>query len=189
LALKSVTANAAATMLFALPTLLAEGGTVDTRPVEGAIGLYDLWVQVPEADSRPAPRAQRLTQAIQDWTGWSQRKLAKVLNTTHPTVAALEQGRSAARVGDLFERLLEVHEVVQRVFLVANRDASEVDRLLASPSQSGAVAVELLADRKPSEAYLAALEVMRPRREGSMMKGLWPSRPGDATADPADELV
>ncbi len=183
--LKSATASAAATVMLSLPILPAAGSTVDTRPVSDTPGLFDFWVQVPAMESRPAPRAQRLTRAVREWTGWSHRRLATVLDSTHPTVAALEQGRSMGRAGDLFERLLEVHEVVHRVFLVADRDASEVDRLLESPSQSGATATELLTVRKPAEAYLAALDVSRPRRVGPLMQGLWPSKVGEATADPA----
>ena len=53
------------------------------------------------------------------WTGWSHRGLANVLEISHPTVSALEQGTSPARVGDLFDRLVEAHEVVRRVHLIA----------------------------------------------------------------------
>jgi hypothetical protein len=187
---KSATASAAATVILSLPVAYAPlDDTVNARPVDISPGVFDYWVLVPSEESRPAPRAQRLTQAVREWTGWSNRKLAGVLRTSHPTVAALEQGRSAGRVGDLFERLVELHGVVQRIFLVANRDASEVDRLLVTPSAAGPTAADLLADRRPAEAYLAALEVNRPRRTGPMMRGIWPTQAGRATVDLADEFV
>jgi transcriptional regulator with XRE-family HTH domain len=183
--LKSATASAAATLLLAAPaSYSAYGGTVNTAPIETATSeLFDFWVQVPATASRPAPRVQSMTVAIRKFTGWSQRKLAVVLNTSHPTVAALEQGRSTARVGDMFERIVEVHGVVERLFLLANQEAAEVDRLLEAAYETGPPAIELLGDRRPAEAYLAALDVSRPRRVGQMMKGVWPASAGQATVD------
>ena len=151
--------------------------------------LFDPWVRVPEAPSRLAPHAQRLTQELLSWTGWSHRSLASVLEISHPTVSALEQGTSSARAGDLFDRLVEVHEVVERVHLVADRDASRTSHLLSTTPESSDSARELLAERRPAEAYLAALDVLSPRRVGPMMQGIWPARAGEATVDLADDSV
>ena len=123
------------------------------------------------------------------WTGWSHRGLANVLEISHPTVSALEQGTSPARVGDLFDRLVEVHEVVRRVHVIANRDTSRTSHLLSTPSESGEIAKDLLAERRPAEAYLAALDAQRPRRAGPMMQSIWPARMGDATVDLAEDPV
>jgi len=182
--LKSATASAAATLLLATPaTFSAYGGTVHTVPVEATPELFDFWVQVPPTASRPAPRVQSMTVAIRKFTGWSQRKLATVLHASHPTIAALEQGRSAASTGDMFDRIVEVHGVVERLFLLTNNEAAEVDRLLDTVSGSSPSAIELLGDRRPAEAYLAALDVSQPRRAGQMMKGAWPTTAGQATVD------
>ena len=123
------------------------------------------------------------------WTGWSHRGLANVLEISHPTVSALEQGTSPARVGDLFDRLVEAHEVVRRVHLIADRDPSRTSRLLSTPSASGSSANSFLAQRRPADAYLAALDAQRPRRVERMMQSIWPARAGDATADLAEEPV
>ena len=123
------------------------------------------------------------------WTGWSHRGLANVLEISHPTVSALEQGTSPARVGDLFDRLVEAHEVVRRVHLIAARDPSRTRHLLRTPSASGVSAETLLARRQPAEAYLAALDAQRPRRVGPMMQSIWPARAGDATVDLAEDPV
>jgi predicted component of type VI protein secretion system len=110
-----------------------------------------------------------------------------VLEISHPTISALEQGTSSARVGDLFDRLVEVHEVVRRVHLIADRDALRTSQLLSTQSESGGIAKDLLAERRPAEAYLAALDAQSPRRAGTMMQSIWPARAGDATVDLAVE--
>lgn len=149
--------------------------------------LFDLWIRVPESASRPAPSAQRLAQELLLWTGWSHRSLAAVLGISHPTVAALVQGKSSARVGDLFARLIEAHEVVQRVYLIADKDAPRARRLLSATSKSGYSVRDLLAQRQPAAAYLAALDASGPLPVGPMMQSIWPSSAGNATVDLAED--
>ncbi len=163
--------------------------TVGLQPLEERYELFDPWIATPEIVSRPAPRAQQFTHELLVWTGWSHRRLAKVLEISHPTVSALEQGTSPAQVGDLFDRLIEAHEVVRRVYLIADRDPSRTSRLLSTPPESGNNASDLLAQRRPAEAYLAALDAQRPRRVGPMMQSIWPARAGDATVDLAEDPV
>ena len=157
------------------PGTVPAEATVVSRQQESKAEIYDLWVEAPDL------QAQALVRAISEWTDWSNEDLARVLNCSHLRVSALNRGTSFIRVDDLFERLYEVHEVVQRLFLIADRDTSRVDDLLTSKPESGFTAVELLSDRRPSEAYLAALEVNRPRRAGTMMRSRWPAMPGEAT--------
>ena len=144
---------------------------------------------VPGSQRPTAPRAQRLAQELLLWTGWSHRGLAIVLGISHPTVSALEQGTSSARVGDLFDRLVEVHEVVRRVYLIADSDASRTSHLLSATSEAGYSARDLLAQRRPAEAYLAALDAQLPRRVGPMMQSIWLAGTGDATVDLAEDPV
>lgn len=163
--------------------------TVRLQPLKDRYELFDLWIETPEIVSRPAPQAQQLTQELLVWTGWSHRGLANVLEISHPTVSALEQGTSPARVGDLFDRLVEAHEVVRRVYMIADRDPSTTSHLLSTPSESGDSASSLLAQRRPAEAYLAALDAQRPRRVEPMMPSIWPARAGDATVDLTEDPV
>ena len=163
--------------------------TVLLQPVEDGFELFDWWVETPKIVSQPAPQVQRLTQELLVWTGWSHRRLANVLKISHPTVSALEQGTSSARVGDLFDRLVEAHEVVKRVHLIADRDPSRTSRLLSTPPEPGNSASSLLARRRPAEAYLAALDAQRPRRAEPMMQSIWPARVGEATVDLAEDPV
>lgn len=175
---------------LALPGPAFAGGTVDQRPIETVRDVWDWWVRFPATVIRPAPELPRLTKEIRDWTGWSKRKLATALNSTHPTVTALEEGRSPARTNDLFARLLEVHDVVSRTDLLAGGDAKECDRLLStSPPGERPSALDLLAQRRPADAYLAVLDVLRPRRPAGMMQGIWPARAGEATESLETDLV
>ncbi|MGH8827625.1 MAG: helix-turn-helix domain-containing protein, partial [Jiangellaceae bacterium] len=165
------------------PAPLVFDATANKEPVAPSpTDIRDWWVHIPEPTAQPAPLVQRLPREIRQRTGWSQRKLAKALGSTHPTVRALEEGRSAARSKDLFDRLLDVHDVVERAFMLAGRDVKESDRLLTTPpADDRASALDLLESRQPAEAYLAALDVLRPRRQTAMMRGMWPARAGEAT--------
>ena len=171
---------------LAWPETFHSGGTAGLSAIaqsDEPVGIFDWWVHTPRVQSRPAPEAQTFTRAVLEYTDLSHRKLAEVLKTSHPTIAALEQGKSEARVNDLFDRLSEMYEVTKRLFLIADRDASKVERLLTSPSESGVTAMDLLSDRRPAEAYLAALEANHPHRDGLMMQSVWPAKPGEATVD------
>lgn len=184
----STTVSPAATGVLPWSGTLS-GATVFKHPFQERVNLFDPWVKAPVPVSRPAPQAQVLARTILGWTGWSHRGLARVLEISHPTVAALEQGRSTAQVGDLMDRLVEVHEVVRRVHLIADGDVSRTRHLLTTSSESDEIAMELLSDRRPAEAYLAALDALRPRRSGLMMQSVWPARAGEATVDLAEGSV
>lgn len=187
--LRHAAVSVAASAALVLPHPGAFGATVDTQPVvrPPQRDLFTSWVGLPTVSPRPPSDVQRLTQEILTTTGWSHRRLARILDVTHPTVTALAQGRSAGRTKDLFQRLVEVSDVVSRVHLVAQRDAGETERLLSTQPSGGADAVTLLSQRRPSEAYLAALDVLRPRRRTGMMSSVWPAPAGTSTIPLNDE--
>lgn len=145
------------------------------------VSLFDPWVRVPERAPTPAPRTQVLARSLRRQTGWSQRKLASVLRSTHPTVRALEEGRSSAQQDELYDRLIGVHEAVERVFELAGRDSRETNRLLTAATPEAATALDLLTAGDFPAAYLAALDTARPRRRSRMMQSIWKSSPGTAT--------
>lgn len=145
--------------------------------------VYDPWVRTPvlEPQYEPPAPVQALVRAITEWTNWSHVELARLLNSTNSRVQELEDGLPIPRNDELAERLHEMHEVVERVFLVAGGDTTRASHLLESKPDSRPSAVELLSEGRPSEAYLAALEVHRPRRKGPMMESIWPAKPSEAT--------
>lgn len=79
-----------------------------------------------------------------------------------------------------------MYEIVRRLFLIADQDISQLNRLLTTKLQSGRSALDLVSEGRTAEAYLAALEVHRPHRVDGIMQGIWPARPGEATVDLAD---
>ena len=157
------------------------------RPLEG--DLFRSWVVVPQYRPVTAPRAQWLVREIQVATHWSARAIAALLGTTHPTVGALLDGRPAGgrNLPQLQVRLREVHDVVTRVHAIAGGDPNETVRLLTTAPASGKSAVALLKERDPAAAYLAAVDVARPRRTGRLMTGLFPARAGEATTALEDQ--
>lgn len=185
--ISSRTSAAAFVALLALPGVSADV-TVSTMPIDATrAGIYDTWVRVPELIPRPSPRSQRLTREIRRQTGWSNRQLARVLEISHPTVRALEEGRSRPGDSELLARLVEVDAVVSRVSMLTGQEVSETRRILESgPSGSGRSPVELLRTRQPSEAYLAAMDVIRPPERSPLMSGVWASRAGEGTHDLSD---
>ena len=178
----STTASAATTLARPWSESFFSDATGGALLLDRPVGLWgDLWVKTPERTSRQAPHTQVLVQSVLDWTGWSQRSLARVLQVSHPTVAALMQGRSDARIGDLFARLNEIHGVVKRLHLLVNQDVSETCRLLEGHPGSGESARELLSRRHPADAYLAALDVLHGRSEPPAMRSIWPAEMDQAT--------
>lgn len=125
------------------------------------------------------PDLQRQVRELGEWTGWSSRKLQQLLRTSHTTIQALQRGRraQAGRSGNLPERIEEAHAVISRIYRLAGtpeRTARALER--GEPS-----AVDQLCARRPTRAYLAALDVLRPRETNELLVGGRPAR-GAATA-------
>lgn len=153
------------------------------------LDVFQPWIAVPEYRPVRAPQAQWLAHDVKVATRWSARFIATVLGTTHPTVAALLDGRATGgrHLPDLHSRLRELHDVVTRVHALAGDDPEETVRLLTTAPPGAAPAVDLLRSRDPAAAYLAAVDVVRPSRPRGMMTGLFPVRGGEATAALEDQ--
>jgi hypothetical protein len=152
-----------------------------------AEGLWTLggWaLRIPLVGVRPAPDVQVMARELRQWTGWSSRRLAAILDTTHTTIRAVEDGRPlvAGHSGDLRRRLEEAYAVVLRVHMLANRNPQRTVQLLETAPRTGAsAAITALKERDPARAYLAALDVLNPPAEGFLV-GTYPAPPGRATA-------
>lgn len=145
--------------------------TVFPPPLNTLTSIWTLgeWPLVlPASTPRPAPEVQRVAKQIREWTGWSARRLAEVLATTHTTILGVENGRAlvGGHSGDLRRRLMDAYDVIQRVVVLAGHDPGAITRLLetAPPGRRAALA-ELQAD-KPARAHLAAIDVLRPQTPG-----------------------
>lgn len=124
---------------------------------------------------------------LRSWTGWSLRALSDALNTTHPTMRQILNGvpQAGTRNKELLRRIEQAHEVVARIYIVADRDIRRTAIVLTATSPSGR-AVEYLASGEPSKAYLAALDSLRPEKSGGMLVGSRPLQPGAGTVDYLD---
>lgn len=152
--------------------------TIDTR---GAIWRVGDWaVALPPWPPRPVPETARLITLIRDWTGWSSRKLAGVLGVSHSTILRLARGQhpEAAHSGDLPIRLRNTYDVVDRIYLLLERDPVATARVLDDSPPGRPSPVEELRVGKPAEAYLAAIDILRPARPAGLLTGSRPRRDG-----------
>lgn len=165
-----------------VPTLYSEAwaGEPLPRPVQRPVlntaraiwSLLDYAIQIPLSIPARTPSYGQMVRDIKLWTSWSQRHLADVLDTTHTTLRRAEAGGALmeARSGDLRHRIEAAHAVIERVFLLADRDPVQTARLLeAAPATGAPTAVAALRAGDPDRAYLAALDVRRPRPAGLLV--------------------
>jgi transcriptional regulator with XRE-family HTH domain len=170
------------TALLGEPLLRAiQRPTIDTRGPIWRVG--DWAVDLPPALPRPVPETARLITLIRDRTGWSARKLADVLRVSHSTVRRLARGQrpETAHSGDLPIRLRNTYDVVDRVHLLVARDPVATARTLEDAPPGRCSPVEELRVGKPGDAYLAAIDILRPTRPTGLLTGSRPRRDG-ATA-------
>ncbi len=153
-----------------------------TRPF-WTIGQWP--IEVPSPSPQTIPRLQRVIREVRGRTGWSARRLADVVGSTHTTIRQAENGRPlmSGHSGDLRQRLLGLHDIVERVYILAGNDPERTATiLLTGPASTGRSAIdELRATGDPGRAYVAALDVLRPRSTG-LLVGDRPRRDEPTTA-------
>ncbi|MFN0154680.1 MAG: helix-turn-helix domain-containing protein [Gaiella sp.] len=160
---------------------------VADAPTTAVVG-DDIWrlcgwrMWIPPFETTRTPEVQRLVWDVRRRTGWSARRVAEILGTSHTTISRLERGGRlmTGHSGDLRRRLTDAHEVVSRVSELAGGDVDMTTNTLEIVTPSGRSAVELLQLDDAPRAYLAALDALSPRTEG-LIVGTH-ARSGDATA-------
>ena len=165
-------------------TFYGEPLSLPVRPVtlntDGPFWTVGEWrLVLPKIIVHRAPDVQHMLGDIQGWTGWSKRQLAGVLGTSHTTVRNAAAGRPllAARSGDLRRRVANTHNLVGRVYVLADRDAQETARILEASHGENPPATDALRATNYERAYIAALDVLKPRPIG-MLVGNRPRRSG-----------
>jgi hypothetical protein len=131
---------------------------------------------IPVETTLEAPSTARRLRDIATYTGWSNRTLAEILGTTHPTIAAVLSGRDTSRVVNLRDRIARVHSAIERLALLSRRDIAEVRRLLETKPDGRSSAAELMKSGAFSQAYLTALDVRRPQVDEGLMGAALPAR-------------
>lgn len=139
-------------------------------------------IRLPKLPVRAAPDVQRMASQLLKWTGWSSRRLADLLGTSHTTILKLEAGRPliTGHSGDLRRRIADVHDVVHRVFILAEDNPVKTTQILESAPPGGRSPFEELRADSPTRAYLSAIDLVRPRSAGLLTGDR--SRTGGATA-------
>ena len=146
--------------------------------------IGDWPLRVPEAAPRSIPGLQGIIADTRGWTGWSARRLADIVGCSHTTIINAENGRPlvSGHSGDLRQRLVAIHDLVERVYVLADRDRERTGTLLDSALAGRRSAIdELRAGGDPGQAYLVALDLLRPRRTGLLVSDR-PRRAGPTTA-------
>jgi hypothetical protein len=145
--------------------------------------LGDWSLVFPAHEVLPAPDMQWAAKQVREWTTWSTRRLAEALGTSHTTVRAIESGRQLVEghSGDLRRRLVATHSVIERVYVLANRDAVRTTAILDTTLPGQSSPVDELRSGHPNRAYLAAIDILRPRRPG-LIVGDRPRRGGAPVA-------
>jgi hypothetical protein len=158
----------------------AQVRTVVTNP-------YEMPYQLPTYVVDDVPDDTRMLSDLKSWTGWSNRKLAEIIGTTHPTIRALSDGRVVItpRNREYRRRLHSVHSVVERVFLLAGRDQHRT-RTLLSDDTAGNSAMRQLANGEIGAAYATVLEAVSPPRP-PLITSWSPLSPRGRTVAPFDE--
>jgi hypothetical protein len=149
---------------------------IDTRGDIWRVGGWD--VAVPLSPPRPVPEATRLIMLIRDRTGWSHRKLAEILPVSHTTVRRIAGGQQpeSAHSGDLPAKLRDTYDVIDRIYLLLARDPQATARVLDGALPGRSSPWEALRSGNPADAYLAAIDVLRPPRSTGLLTGDRPRR-------------
>lgn len=145
--------------------------------------VYDWWVELGPSAIQPTREAIRKIRELQRMTSWSDRRIARTLGTTHPTVAALRHGRGGKV--PLRSRLVRVHDLVSRIYALCGEEPDVTDRVLETAGENGVSAFDLLTRDDVARAYLLALDVSH-GRPMEVFAGTR-RRVGDATASLVDE--
>ena len=156
----------------------------------GRGSLFEIFVRLPQTRPPASPRTQLLTARLRTLTGWSVRATAQALGTTHPTISALLAGRQAwtPRIPELPGRLAALVELAERINRLVGGEAASVDTALKGvPPGQTLSALDHLREGDLGRAYTTALDVLQPPRRTGMMRGVWPTTPGEATVALDDE--
>jgi transcriptional regulator with XRE-family HTH domain len=156
-----MTAGVAPTEAFGNEGTAPFGWALDFRNV------FTWWIMPPPPQVHASPQLAKRIREIKRFTNWSDRQLARALSVSHPTVAALAAGRGPGRP-ETTVRIADVHDVVERIFLVCNRDPQLTDAILRADSNDEANPVRLLRRNETAKAYLAALDRIHPRQPGML---------------------
>lgn len=142
--------------------------------------LFSPWLLVTPYKPSPIPDVTRVMHRLITWTGWSNRVIADVIGTTHPTVQAIRKGRNPERRLDLTDALFKTAEVVEKLTRLAGADQSRLRMALKTSGPGGETPLQLLSAGEYGRAYLQAMDTLnRRRQEGHLLNTHRTRRPSE----------
>lgn len=149
---------------------------------------YSLPYELPVLGEERSVEDDQMVSQIKNWTGWSNRALAEVIGTTHPTIRAVQEGRLVLtpRNPEYRRRLRETYEVMARLAVIAGNDTARLRDGLDTVVDGRSASDHLRNDR-PSEAYLLAIRQLRPPSSDQLRVGSRPMPVTGRIIDPFGE--
>jgi hypothetical protein len=148
------------------------------------------WLFIPLYIPQPVPDLTRVLNRLVDRTGWSNRRIAGIVGTTHPTIQAIKSGRDPERRPDLAEALYNAAEVVEKISRLALGNQATLKSVLSNRGQ-GDTPLHLLAAGEYAKAYLRALDLIsKPRQTVSLLNAIQARQPSEdigLISDDSDE--
>lgn len=146
--------------------------------LDALLQQFTAWIVLPAHVAAPPSRLPGLIQRVRALTGWSTRDLAEVIGTSHTTVRMFEtNGRVSARSRQAAARITPLLGVLTRLRrLVDTPQALAV--ALATPSDTGERAIDLLAAREWARGFVVGLDAVHgPRPNILTPNDDWPLLP------------
>lgn len=137
-------------------------------PAVKAIDIFGSWLIVPNYEPQPALGLTRAVKRLIERTGWSNRGLAEIVGTTHPTIQAIRRGHEPERRPDLTEALFNTAEVVEKISRLANGNQTTIKRILSTRGADGETPLQLLAAGEYAKAYLRGLDMLSSSRRSTV---------------------
>ncbi|MGB8345127.1 MAG: hypothetical protein WCD86_09595 [Ktedonobacteraceae bacterium] len=128
------------------------------------------WLIIAPYVSGQVPALAGIINRLIDRTGWSNRRIAEIVGTTHPTIQAIKGGRHPERKPELAEALFKTAEVVEKISRLAQGSQSTLNAILTSRDNRQGTPLQLLASGEYARAYLQAVDVLhKPRQAGPLL--------------------
>jgi hypothetical protein len=161
------------------------GGTISFLPRPSRTNFWRIADKQEQMPLTVPPEAQLQAERLRQWTGMSNRALASLLGTTHPTIGAVLSGQSSEflRRPDVRRRLADLYAMCSRLAPLVGEDPKELSRILQASEggEGGRTVGELAVNGDLARGYLIALQAIAPVRTQAFSDSPFPAQSGTAT--------
>ncbi|MBM2615039.1 hypothetical protein JIG36_05630 [Actinoplanes sp. LDG1-06] len=141
------------------------------------------WIILAPYISRDAAPLTKIVNALIQKTGWSQRRLAQIVGTTHPTIGSITRGREPERVPGLPEALTKTADVVSRMSDLVGGDQRRLNLVLTAVGNTGETPLRLLSAGKYGQALLLVMDSVAGATDAQSGQLLKPTQLRDPSKD------